>query len=174
MKTWKNAISCILIIYERMNIINNSRQLYKQPGYCFCRCVLQIRGSGVSRISLLNVTTPIFFRLSSMRFFHSHGSSDKLQCPYKGCEKHFDRPTMITDDTVIPRQTHYACPFCMSRLELDTVKEKIVGIRATEYPMVFDSPAKCAHFSGLLNAPSGSTDECLICPKVLQCNNRRK
>ena len=111
-----------------------------------------------------------------MRLF-SHGSDEKLQCPDKGCEKHFDRPTMITDDSVTPRQTHYACPFCMSRLELDTAKEKIIGIRATEYPMVFDSPAKCAHFSGLLNAPPGSMssqDDCLICPKVLQCNNRKK
>jgi len=87
----------------------------------------------------------VFLRLSSMHLFHSHDTHDKLQCPYKGCEKHFDRPSMITDDSVISRQTHYACPFCMSRLELDTVKEKIVGVRATEYPMVFDSPAKCAH-----------------------------
>jgi hypothetical protein len=112
-----------------------------------------------------------------MRLFPSHSANDKLQCPYKGCEKHFDRPTMITDDSVIPRQTHYACPFCMSKLELETTKEKIVGIRATEYPTVFDSPAKCAHFSGLLNAPPGSTltqEECLICPKVLQCNARKK
>ena len=112
-----------------------------------------------------------------MHLFHSHGSSEKLQCPYKGCEKYFDRPTMITDDSVIPRQTHYACPFCMSRLELETAKDKIVSVKATEYPMVFDSPAKCAHFSGLLNAPPGSMltqDECLICPKVLQCNNRKK
>ena len=112
-----------------------------------------------------------------MRLFPSHGSSDQLQCPYKGCEKHFDRPTMITDDSVIPRQTHYACPFCMSRLELETAKEKIVNVRAIEYPTVFDSPAKCAHFSGLLNAPPGSTltqEECLICPKVLQCNARKK
>jgi hypothetical protein len=65
----------------------------------------------------------------------------------------------------------------MSRLQLETAKEKIISIKATEYPMVFDSPAKCAHFSGLLNAPPGSTltlDECLICPKVLQCNNRTK
>jgi hypothetical protein len=114
-------------------------------------------------------------RLSRMHLFHAHSSGDKLQCPYKGCEKHFDRPTMITDDSVIPRQTHYACPFCMSRLELETAKEKIVGVRATEYPTVFDSPAKCAHFSGLLNTPKGSmSDECLICPKVLQCNNRKK
>jgi hypothetical protein len=115
----------------------------------------------------------VFLRLSSMHLFHSHDTRDKLQCPYKGCEKHFDRPSMITDDSVIPRQTHYACPFCM----LDTVKEKIVGVRATEYPMVFDSTAKCAHFNGLLNAPPGSMltqDECLICPKVLQCTNRKK
>jgi len=52
-----------------------------------------------------------------------------------------------------------------------------VGVRATEYPMVFDSPAKCAHFSGLLNTPPESMltqDECLICPKVLQCSNRKK
>lgn len=113
----------------------------------------------------------------NMHIFHSHSSDEKLRCPYRGCEKHFDRPTVITDDSVVPRQTHYACPFCMSRLELETVKEKIVGVKATEYPKVFDSPAKCAHFSGLLNAPPGSTltqDECLICPKVLQCNMRKK
>ena len=112
-----------------------------------------------------------------MHLFHSHGSSEKLQCPYKGCEKHFDRPTMITDDSVMPRQTHYACPFCMSRLELEIAKEKIVSVKPTEYPMVFDSPAKCAHFGGLLNAPPGSLltqEECLICPKVLQCSNRKK
>jgi hypothetical protein len=116
-------------------------------------------------------------RLSRMHLFHSHESSEKLHCPYKGCEKHFDRPTMITDASVIPRQTYYACPFCMSRLELETAKDKIVGVRGTEYPIVFDSPAKCAHFSGLLNAPAGSTstqDDCLICPKVLQCNVRKK
>jgi hypothetical protein len=130
---------------------------------------------GILREGLLNVAIPTFLRLSSMHLFHAHGSGEKLQCPYKGCEKHFDRPTMITDDTVLPRQTHFACPYCMSRLELDMEKEKIVGVRATEYPTVFDSPAKCAHFSGLLNTPPGSlSDECLICPKVLQCNNRKK
>ncbi len=111
-----------------------------------------------------------------MRLF-SHSSQEKLQCPYKGCEKRFDKPTVITDTSVIPRQTHYACPFCMSRLDIVTEKEKIVGVRAIEYPKVFDSPAKCAHFSGLLNAPRdgmSTMDECLVCPKVLQCNMRRR
>lgn len=111
-----------------------------------------------------------------MRLF-SHGSEDKLRCPYKGCEKHFDKPTVITDTSVIPRQTHYACPYCMSKLDITTQNNKIISIKPTEYPTVFDSPAKCAHFSGLLHAPPESMltlEECLVCPKVLQCTIRRK
>jgi hypothetical protein len=110
-----------------------------------------------------------------LRLF-SANHEDKLKCPYMGCEKTFSKPTVITDTSVIPRQTHYACPFCMSRLNIITEKEKIVDVKPTEYPMVFDSPAKCAHFNGLLNAPPGAMltqEECLICPKVLQCNKRR-
>ncbi|MCW3999833.1 MAG: hypothetical protein NWE93_06305 [Candidatus Bathyarchaeota archaeon] len=110
-----------------------------------------------------------------MQFFHGQ-SHDKLRCPYKGCEKKFDKPTVITDTSVIPRQTHYACPYCMSRLEILTEKTKIVSVKPAEYPLVLDSPAKCAHFSGLLNtSPENTlTDECLVCPKVLQCNLRKK
>jgi hypothetical protein len=112
-----------------------------------------------------------------MHLFGSHGSAEKLQCPYKGCEKKFEKPTVITDDSAIPRTTHYACPFCMSKLEIVTEKSKVIDVKPTEYPMVFDSPAKCAHFSGLLNVPPESLltqEECLVCPKVLQCNIRKK
>ena len=111
-----------------------------------------------------------------MQLFHIH-NEEKLKCPYKGCEKQFDKPTVLTDTSVIPRQTHYACPFCMSKLEIATQNEKIISIKPTEYPIVFDSPAKCAHFSGLLHAPGETMltqEECLICPKVLQCDKRRK
>ena len=111
-----------------------------------------------------------------MRFFHEH-QTGKLKCPYKGCEKEFDKPTVITDTSVIPRQTHYACPYCMSKLEIATQNQKIISVKPTEYPIVFDSPAKCAHFSGLLHAPGENMltqDECLICPKVLQCDIRNK
>jgi len=71
----------------------------------------------------------------------------------------------------------YACPFCMSKLEIATLNEKIISIKPTEYPIVFDSPAKCAHFSGLLHAPGKTMltqEESLICPKVLQCEKRKK
>ena len=110
-----------------------------------------------------------------MQIFQWH--EQKLKCPYKGCEKEFDKPTVITDASVMPRQTHFACPYCMSKLTLVTEKNKILEVKPTEYPMVFDSPAKCAHYSSLLYA-QGETiltqDECLICPKVLQCNIRNK
>ncbi|MCW4028605.1 MAG: hypothetical protein NWE92_03030 [Candidatus Bathyarchaeota archaeon] len=110
-----------------------------------------------------------------MRLFSQQ--SNKLKCPYKGCEKTFDKPTVITDTSVFPRQTHYACPYCMSKLNIVTEKNKITQIRPVDYPTVLDSPAKCAHYSGLLNQPAESRfqqEECLVCPKVLQCNLRQK
>lgn len=112
-----------------------------------------------------------------MRFFGSH-NHEELRCPYKGCEKAFDKPTVFTDSTCIPRQTYYACPHCMSKIDVLTDNMKIVGIKPVEYPAtVFDSPAKCAHYSGLLGAAGISgymPDECLMCPKVLQCQQRTK
>jgi hypothetical protein len=116
-----------------------------------------------------------------MRLFGKNNSENdeggKLKCPYKGCEKSFSKPTVVTDASVIPRETHYACPHCMSKLEIQTHDMKIVGIKAMEYPTVFDSPAKCAHFNGGLGGsfPSGAMlDDCLVCPKAMQCNARKK
>jgi DNA-directed RNA polymerase subunit RPC12/RpoP len=111
-----------------------------------------------------------------MPFFHSHSHIDKLRCPYKGCEKTFDKPTLLTDSSNIIRKSHYACPHCMSKLEIKTDKMKIVSVNPAEYPKVFESPAKCAHFSSYAtmrpkNMPLA--DECLLCPKVLQCEIRK-
>ena len=131
-------------------------------------------------LHLLNITIReliAYGRLLNMQLFHGHNHEDKLKCPYTGCEKAFDKPTVITDNSVIPRQTHYACPYCMSKVELITEKNKITEVKPTEYATVLDSPAKCAYYSGLL-PPHGASlqtqDECLICPKVLQCNMRRR
>jgi hypothetical protein len=65
----------------------------------------------------------------------------------------------------------------MSKLDIIVENMKLIDVKATEYPKVFDSPAKCAHYFGFLNAiPEDAPipDECLICPKVLQCNIRRR
>ena len=112
----------------------------------------------------------------TMPLFHSHSHDDKLRCPYKGCEKIFEKPTVLTDASTIPRQSFYACPHCMSKLDITTENMKIIGVKPTEYPKVFESPAKCAQFSGLLNARPHDAplpEECLLCPKVLQCRVRK-
>ena len=81
---------------------------------------------------------------------HSHGDG-QLRCPYKGCEKTFDKPTLLTDQTRIPRESYYACPFCMSKIDIVTDHERVIDIKASDYPAtVFESPAKCAHFSRLV------------------------
>jgi DNA-directed RNA polymerase subunit RPC12/RpoP len=107
--------------------------------------------------------------------FHIH--DEKLKCPYKGCGKSFDKPTVLTDSSSMPRQTYYACPYCMSKLEIIVEDMKLVGVKTTEYPKVLDSPAKCVHYFGFLNSiPKDAQipDECLVCPKVLQCNIKRQ
>jgi DNA-directed RNA polymerase subunit RPC12/RpoP len=102
---------------------------------------------------------------------------EKIKCPYKGCEKTFDKPALLTDTSTIPRQTYYACPYCMSKIDIIVEKMKIVGAKPTEYPKVFDSPAKCAHYFGFLNSipkEMSIPDECLVCPKVLQCAAKKR
>jgi hypothetical protein len=106
---------------------------------------------------------------------HSHGGHDKLKCPYNGCGKAFDKPTVLTDRSSIPRSSYYACPFCMSKIDIVTDNMRVVDVKPVEYPpTVFDSPAKCAHYSGGLLGTGPLPDECLVCPKVLQCETRRR
>jgi hypothetical protein len=65
----------------------------------------------------------------------------------------------------------------MSKIDLAVEGLKVVNVRPLEYPKVFDSPAKCAHYTGLLNATLTDgplPEECLICPKVLQCSMKKK
>lgn len=103
--------------------------------------------------------------------------NENLKCPYKGCGKSFEKPAVLTDSTAVPRETYYACPYCMSKLDILVENMKIVGVKPTEYPKVFESPAKCAHFLGFLTTlPKDAPipDECLICPKVLQCTIKKK
>jgi len=65
----------------------------------------------------------------------------------------------------------------MSKIDVVVEGMKIVGVKPAEYPKVFDSPAKCANYVGFLNTLSKDApipDDCLVCPKVLQCSVRRR
>jgi len=108
---------------------------------------------------------------------HFNFHDEKLKCPYQGCAKSFHKPTVLTDLSTIPRETYYACPYCMSKIDIIVENMKIVSVKPTEYPKVFDSPAKCVHHFGFLNSISDNMpipDECLVCPKVLQCSIRKR
>ena len=112
------------------------------------------------------------------QLMHLHSHAQKVRCPYKGCGKSFEKPTVLTDSSTVPRQTYYACPYCMSKIDI-TVDEKmkLVGVKTAEHPQVFDSPAKCVHYFGFLNTFSKDRtipDECLVCPKILQCSLRKR
>ena len=112
-----------------------------------------------------------------MSIFRGRGGEDRLRCPYEGCGLLFEKPTVLTDASVVPRVSYYVCPHCMSRLDFEMEGLKVKNVKPTDYPRVFDSPAKCARFFGYLHAiPEGAPlpDECLICPKVLQCNVRKE
>jgi hypothetical protein len=66
----------------------------------------------------------------------------------------------------------------MSRIEIVTDKMRVIEVKAVDYPAkVFDSPAKCAHYNGLLGQVGLSgplPEECLVCPKILQCEARKR
>jgi hypothetical protein len=65
----------------------------------------------------------------------------------------------------------------MSRIDIKVENMKIVSVKPAEYPKVFETPAKCAHYFGFLNTVPKDMpipDECLICPKVLQCSIKKR
>jgi len=139
--------------------------------YSCCTCKQQY---------LLNINiTDIISHLKkgeSMSRLHLH-RMPKLKCPYEGCRKSFERPTILTDPSTTPRKTFYACPHCMSKIDLRVENFRVVDVKATEYAKVFGSPAKCAHYSGFMDAVLRDVpipDDCLVCPKILQCGIKKR
>ena len=86
-------------------------------------------------------TRKISKKAAEMRFLHEL-QKGKFKCPHKGCEKEFDKLTVITDSSMIPRETHYACPYCNSRLEIVTKDSRVIGVNTTEHTKVFYLPAE--------------------------------
>ena len=102
---------------------------------------------------------------------HLHRGTE-LKCPYEGCRKSFGKPTVLIDPSTFPRRTFYTCPHCMSKLHIVVSGQKVVDVRRLEYGQVLGSPAKCAYYSGSMTAQADEEvvlEECLLCPKILQC-----
>jgi DNA-directed RNA polymerase subunit RPC12/RpoP len=76
-----------------------------------------------------------------MRFLNKLKKGN-FKCPHKGCEREFNKPTVITDSYKIPRETHYACPYCNSKLEIVTKDSQAIGVNTAQNPKVFYLPAE--------------------------------
>lgn len=110
---------------------------------------------------------------------------------------------MVTDYSKLPRETYYACPHCMLRLELllegsrrdglghvhvkavddEALLQFEVGDRnrgmgeAVSSPQATRPSKSCKHFLGYLRClpeADGIPDECAVCPNIVQCYIKRE
>jgi DNA-directed RNA polymerase subunit RPC12/RpoP len=105
-----------------------------------------------------------------------HKSAEMLFCPYGKCGKGFTKPLMLTDASKILRETYYACPHCHSKLDIVVEDFHIVRVEKCEGGERVLSTVSCPYNFGYLKALSEKDkipDECLACPRILQCSIRK-
>ncbi|MFQ6074448.1 MAG: hypothetical protein ACE5KC_04425 [Candidatus Bathyarchaeia archaeon] len=102
--------------------------------------------------------------------------ADVLICPYESCGKGFAKPLLLTDPSQILRETYYACPHCHSKLDITVKNFQPIRIEKCEGGERTAISTDCPHNFGYLKRLPEETaipDECLVCPKILQCSVRR-
>jgi DNA-directed RNA polymerase subunit RPC12/RpoP len=112
-------------------------------------------------------------------------TNENCTCPNDECGKSFDHPIQLTVLSNDPVETYPACPYCMSRIDLEEENmkhtdqlPKVMKIKAVlqeekerEESKDTNEP-KCQHGFGYLKKRSKGSpipDECLICQKMIQC-----
>ena len=98
---------------------------------------------------------------------------DHLVCPYGECKKGFDKPLVLTDFSKMPRETYYACPHCLTKVDVVVEDRGLdrVSVETSGKP-VEKTPSECSFRLGYLKTlPKEATipDGCLTCSKLLQC-----
>lgn len=81
-----------------------------------------------------------------------------LICPNVECGKVFQKVLMLTDLSKSSKETYYACPHCLTKVEI-VVKEE-------------EPPLECPYYFGFLKTLPKKTsvpDECLTCLKIMEC-----
>jgi len=100
--------------------------------------------------------------------------SKAFVCPYSKCRKTFQKPLMLTDASKMPRETYYACPHCLSRVDVAVDNKENMhefSIRASERNEL-TILVECPHYLGYLkNLPKDISipDKCLTCANLIQC-----
>jgi len=94
------------------------------------------------------------------------------------CGRVVSTPVRLTDLSRRPvEETYYACPFCLSRLDVEEVTEHLESQEPSQeeksmVEKVEDNVSNCTYEFGYLGSrPKDSVipDECLICPRILKC-----
>jgi len=98
---------------------------------------------------------------------------DHLVCPYSECKKEFDKPLVLTDFSKTPRETYYACPHCLTKVDVVVGDRKLdsVSLETSGRP-VEKTPPECPfQFGYLKTLPKEAIipDGCLTCPRLLKC-----
>lgn len=102
-----------------------------------------------------------------------------LVCPYENCGKEFKQPVLLTNESEARRETYYACPHCLSKVDLilqdannfNTIK----AVASNDVKTPFckrQKPENCSHYIGYLKTlPENASlpEGCLTCQKVLVC-----
>jgi len=80
---------------------------------------------------------------------------------------------MLTDFSKMPRETYYACPHCLTKVDV-VVKDNsldLVSVKTSEGGPE-RAPSECPYRFGYLKTLTSDAaipDGCLTCPKLLQC-----
>jgi len=98
---------------------------------------------------------------------------DHLVCPYHECNREFDKPVVLTDFSRTPRETYYACPHCLTKVDVVAKDSKLdsISVESSE-KHVGKPPKECAHHFGYLKSlpkEAAIPDGCLTCSNLLQC-----
>ena len=106
------------------------------------------------------------------------GEFKALSCPYEECGKVIKTPLVVTDMSKTPRDTYYACPYCLSKVEIVVKGEKgldSVSFETSDNPKEMSS-LECPHHFGHLRdllRDASIPEECLTCPQLIRCSTKK-
>ena len=110
-------------------------------------------------------------------------------CPNPKCEKKFENLIIVHNNSQIPSDSFYACPYCLMKLDpiaTQILKKEEISIEekpeegkteiASTHPEK-EIPKGCPQYFGYLYVrPKDAIipQECLICQKILDCTTKTK
>ena len=128
---------------------------------------------------MLNKTAQTFINYyDSIYLLEINLKSGHLTCPYSQCKKDFEKPVMLTDFSKTPRETYYACPHCLTRVDVVAKDSGLdsISVEGSENALE-NSPKECRFRFGYLKTlrrGAAFPDECFVWSKLLQCSVKRE